>query len=476
VVCFSYFSGVSNRTSATSSEIVSKNQFSYRRISFRINRLSSDLSFALILVRTFGIPSTMSSSSPAGRKINTPADKAAEVDDKEAATTVVIDGSKGEGGGQILRNAISYANILRKKLTVQRIRAGRSKPGLKAQHVTGLRLACQVSGGQLTGDQLNSLEISYQSTASTAAAAADPSERHLKGDIGTAGSICLLLQAALPCALLSSAGPCRLVLKGGTNATMAPQYDYWEQVFWPTLRDQCRLDPDQVQATVVRRGYFPRGGGEVNIRIEPCRRPLRPIQLTARGDVCEIRIRAFHAGNLPRHLAQEMADAAHKYLVERVTKVPDYHVQVVMERQAVGSGLGILIVAKTTTGCLLAGSALSSPKKAAGRVGIEAAAELYATLQDGGCVDEWLQDQLIIFMALAEGSSEMLTGSLTLHTETAIWIAEEMSGAKFEVTKLSEGKATAPGGYGRGGRIAGQHLICCRQGLGFQPLGSHLSD
>jgi RNA 3'-terminal phosphate cyclase (ATP) len=426
----------------------------------------------------------MSSSSKApDRKRKTPTERsiAANGDGQEAVTaidtdtetTIVIDGSKGEGGGQILRNAISYANILRKNLTVHKIRAGRSKPGLKAQHVTGLRLASSVSGGLLTGDQMNSVEISYQSSSTTTTATADPSaERHLKGDIGTAGSICLLLQAALPCALLGCSTPCQMVLKGGTNATMAPQYDYWERVFWPTLRDQCRLDPDQVQATIIRRGYFPKGGGEVHVRTRPCQRPLRPIQLTERGDVCEIRIRAFHAGKLPRHLAQTMADVAHTYLQKRITtNAPDYHVEVVMEHQAVGSGLGILIVAKTTTGCLLAGSALSSPKKVASQVGMDAAAELYATLQDGGCVDEWLQDQLIMFMALAEGSSEMLTGSLTLHTQTAIWIAEEMSGVKFEVTKLSQGKATATqNGYGSDGRIAGQHLVRCRQGLGLQSV------
>jgi RNA 3'-terminal phosphate cyclase (ATP) len=240
-------------------------------------------------------------------------------------------------------------------------------------------------------------------------------------------------------------------------------------VFLPTLTNHCRLDPDQVQAKVIRRGYFPKGGGEVHVRIKPYRRPLRPIQLTDRGEVCEIRIRAFHAGKLPRHLAQTMADAARKYLQQRITtKAPNYNVQVVMEHQAVGSGLGILIVAKTTTGCLLAGSALSAPKKVAGQVGIEAAAELFATLQDGGCVDEWLQDQLIIFMALAQGSSEMLTGSLTLHTQTAMWIAEEMSGVKFEVTKLSDGKVATQSGYGSDGRITGQHLIRCPQGLGFQ--------
>jgi RNA 3'-terminal phosphate cyclase (ATP) len=148
----------------------------------------------------------------------------------------------------------------------------------------------------------------------------------------------------------------------------------------------------------------------------------------------------------------------------------DYHIQVVTENEVIGSALGILIVAKTSTGCLLAGSALSAPGKDAGGVGIEAATELFSTLQDGGCVDEWQQDQLIIFMALAEGSSEMVTGSLTLHTQTAIWIAEEMiDGVKFEVTKLSEEKeASQDHGYGQNGRIAGKHLIRCSKGLGMR--------
>jgi RNA 3'-terminal phosphate cyclase (ATP) len=306
----------------------------------------------------------------------------------------------------------------------------------------------------------------------------------ITGDTGTAGSICLLLQTALPSALLgkgsSSARTFRLDLKGGTNASMAPQYDYWERVFWPTLRDQCGLDANQVEAAVLRRGFFPRGGGHVQVKVHSIlhtnRRPLKPIQLTQRGDVSKIYIRSFHAGKLPQHLAHTMTKTAKNYFQERFKDVADIEAESVTEHETTGSGLGLLIIATTTTGCLLAGSALSSPKKKAKDVALEACDELFSILQNGGCVDDWLQDQLILFMALAEGCSEVLTGSLTLHTQTAIWIAEEMSGAKFEVTRISEGEEASntfiEAGkskgevYGKDGHIPGKHLIRC-QGIGL---------
>lgn len=388
-----------------------------------------------------------------------------------ADAVMSIDGSHGEGGGQVLRNAMSFATILKKNIRITNIRAGRSKPGLKAQHMTGMQLCADLASSTevtLKGCEMNSTEISYTAVSPVAAATeavVQDEKLEFFGDTKTAGSICLVLQAALPVALFARKIPTDLILKGGTNASMAPQYDYWEEVFLPILVSKCGFPEDLIAHKVIRRGYFPKGGGEVRLEIEPWMEPLPPIIMTERGDVSDICIRSYYAGGVPPRVANEMADSARKELrAAGITIEPK--VEIIYETEAIGSGCGILLVATTTTGCRLAGSALGVIKKRATKVGAEAAQELVATLNDGGCVDDWLQDQLILFMALASGTSELLTGSMTLHTKTAIWLAEELAGAKFEVSRVmeeeeSENASKEDAEYGKDGRTPGKHLIRC---------------
>lgn len=396
---------------------------------------------------------------------------------------IKIDGSYGEGGGQILRNSFSLACILKKSIALDNIRANRKpKPGLKAQHMTGILLCVDISVGNrygLKGCQLESPQLSYYQPPENNCVEVDT----VIGDTQTAGSICLLLQAALPVALFARSTPLKLVLKGGTNATFAPQYDYWAQVFLPTFQEQFlknykennddNKDGGQIQPTVIRRGYFPRGGGHVEVQIHPLQGTICPVKLVQRGEVQQIDIRSYYAGTITPSMAQEMTEAALDELRQQIPSSIQIKLNTVHETNVLDSGYGILLVAKTTTGCRLAGSALGTisnyrkRKKAKeqqpSHLGRAAAQELLKTLQDGGCVDEWLQDQLIIFMALAEGESEVLTGCLTLHTQTAIWVAETLTNAKFDVTRLdSSGKeATTTTRYGQDGRISGKHLIRC---------------
>ncbi|NXU71726.1 RTCA cyclase, partial [Oreotrochilus melanogaster] len=186
------------------------------------------------------------------------------------------------------------------------------------------------------------------------------------------------------------------------------------------------------------RGYYPQGGGEVVVQLSPVKE-LSPINLTDRGTVTKIYGRAFVAGALPIKLAKDMSAAAVRCIRKEIR---DLYVNIQPVREpddrACGTGSGIIVVAETSTGCLLAGSSLGKRGKNSDKVGIEAAEILLKNLKHGGTVDDSLQDQLIIFMALAKGVSRVKSGPITLHTQTAIHFAEKLTKAKFTVTKSEE--------------------------------------
>ncbi|NWR07568.1 RTCA cyclase, partial [Paradoxornis webbianus] len=338
---------------------------------------------------------------------------------------VEIDGGIMEGGGQILRVSTALSCLLGLPLRVRRIRAGRSQPGLRPQHLSGLEIVRDLCDGKLNGGEIGSTEITF-------------TPGKIKGgthiaDTKTAGSVCLLMQVAMPCVLFA-ASPSELHFKGGTNAEMAPQIDYTVMVFKPIVEKfNFKFNCD-----IKRRGYYPQGGGEVVVQMSPVKE-LSPINLTERGTVTKIYGRAFVAGALPIKLAKDMSSAAVR-CIRREIRDLYINIQPVREPddQAVGTGSGIIIVAETSTGCLLAGSSLGKRGKNADKVGIEAAEKLLQNLKHGGTVDDSLQDQLIIFMALAKGVSRVKSGPITLHTQTAIHFAEQLTKAKFTVTKSEE--------------------------------------
>ncbi|XP_038525929.1 RNA 3'-terminal phosphate cyclase isoform X1 [Canis lupus familiaris] len=317
-------------------------------------------------------------------------------------------------GGQILRVSTALSCLLGLPLRVQKIRAGRSTPGLRPQHLSGLEMIRDLCDGQLEGAEIGSTEIIF-------------TPEKIKGgihtaDTKTAGSVCLLMQVSMPCVLFA-ASPSELRLKGGTNAEMAPQIDYTAMVFKPIVEKFGF----QFNCDIKMRGYYPKGGGEVIVRMSPVKQ-LNPINLTDRGSVTKIYGRAFVAGVLPFKVAKDMAAAAVRCIRKEIRDLY-VNIQPVQEPkdQAFGNGNGIIIIAETSTGCLFAGSSLGKRGVNADKVGIEAAEMLLANLRHGGAVDEYLQDQLIIFMALACGVSRIKTGPVTLHTQTAIHFAEQLA-------------------------------------------------
>ncbi|KAK7126749.1 hypothetical protein R3I94_018061 [Phoxinus phoxinus] len=341
-----------------------------------------------------------------------------------AATTFEMDGSVMEGGGQILRVSAALSCIQGASIKINKIRAGRSTPGLRPQHLSGLELVRDMCNGNLEGATVGSSEI-----------ALTPGK--IKGgnhiaDTQTAGSVGLLMQVSLPCALFAH-GPSVLCLKGGTNAEMAPQIDYTMKVFKPIMeRFGVQFDCD-----LRMRGYYPKGGGEVVIKVNPVKE-LSPINLTERGNITKIYGRAFVAGVLPFKLAKDMSTAAVRTIRKEIKDLY-INIQSLQEKdKACGNGNGIIIIAESSTGCIFAGSALGKKGVYADKVGIEAAEMLLRNLRHNGCVDEFLQDQLIIFMALANGTSRMRTGPVTLHTQTAIHVAELLTNAKFVIRKAED--------------------------------------
>jgi len=358
-----------------------------------------------------------------------------------------LDGSLMEGGGQILRLSVALSAILKKPICIEKIRAGRDQPGLKSQHMTGIRLVREICNGQVTGCDIGSSQLRFNPKDGICFTGG-----HLTADCGTAGGITLLAQVSLPC-LLFNEEPVDLELKGGTDARFASTIDYFQQVLQPNL---ARFGVN-FQSQLVRRGYFPKGGGCVGLKVQPLAdgESVQPIDLTDPGQVTKVRIYSHVAGRAPLRAAQKMAEAARR---EMAAQFPNAEIAVeteaVPEAKACWTGSGIMITAATSTGCVMGegcpgagggkkggrggGGGVDSGDEEVGRKAARALIE--SCLKRGACVDSYMQDQLIIFMALAKGSSSMLAGPLTLHTKTAIHFAQIMAPeAKFELEEKPDG-------------------------------------
>lgn len=237
-----------------------------------------------------------------------------------------------------------------------------------------------------------------------------------------------------------------VTLLGGTNATHAPQIDFFINVFLPVA--EAMFGKDRVRVTVLKRGYYPKGGGKVRLEVTPLApgESLKAIDLTRKGSLSRIRGYIFVGGTLPKHIAWDM----HKQAVEDLRaaetvgkdRFPELErdLRVVEEDKASGGGSGLVLWAETDAGCILSGSALGERRRNAKSVAQEATSMLLESLSCEACVDEFLQDQLIIFMALALGRSRILTGPISLHTQTTMWLATELTGVTFDVEELADGR------------------------------------
>lgn len=341
---------------------------------------------------------------------------------------IEVDGSIGEGGGAVLRTALALSAVSQRPVHIFNIRVKRAKPGLQPQHLRGAEAIAKLTNAKLEGARLNSTELTFEPCP------IEGGRSHI--DIGTAGSTALVLQALMPAAAFARK-PVELEIRGGTENPMAPSIEFLANVTLPTLRRMGYLGGVEL----VRRGHYPRGGGIVRARVEPIEK-LHALRLTELGKVTCISGVA-HCVRLPAHIATRMAHAASMALI----KAGHARIDVKSESYPptkdphLGPGTGITLWAETESGAILGASALGKIRKPAEQVGREAAESLIAQLGTGHAVDRHLTDQLIPYLALAEGLSEVTSTELTLHTLTNIMLVEHILGVKFEV----QGQRGQPG-------------------------------
>ncbi|MCG8592126.1 MAG: RNA 3'-terminal phosphate cyclase [Proteobacteria bacterium] len=328
---------------------------------------------------------------------------------------LTIDGSMGEGGGQILRTALGLGLVTGTPFTLESIRAKRAKPGLLRQHLACVR-AAEAIGARVEGAELGSGAITVHPEAIR------PGEYTFA--VGSAGSAGLVLQAVLP-PLLVADGPSRLVLEGGTHNPWAPPFDLLERVFLPVL---ARMGA-RVSLKLERAGFYPAGGGRYTVEIDPVK-ALRPIELMERGEVVRRKATALFAhvaaaiGQRELAVVRQKLDWAEEELVLHEVK------------DSPGPGNVLLLeVASEHAHEMVAG--FGEKGVHAEKVARRAAGRMRVYLESGVPVGRWLADQLMIPMALA-GEGGFRTLALSEHSRTNLEVIQRFLPVRIAVEEKSE--------------------------------------
>jgi RNA 3'-terminal phosphate cyclase (ATP) len=321
-----------------------------------------------------------------------------------------LKGSYGEGGGQILRTALSLAAVTGTPVRIEAIRAGRPKPGLRPQHLTAVNAVAQVSQAEVTGARLGSQELTFRP-------GAPQGGRYLfdvAAKTGSAGSVSLIAQALLP-PLLRAERPATVILRGGTHVPWSPPAHYLSHVFLPALAAMGA----EVKLSLERWGWYPRGGGEIRLSIRPAH-TLKGVEW--RTPAAGAAFRGLSAAaKLPEHVARRQAAQLKVRLGEAipVDLIP-----------AGGQDPGSLVF---LWGPRAGFSALGARGKPAERVADEVADAFLTFRERNAALDRHLADQLLLYLALARGPSTFTTEAVTSHLLTNVWVIEQFLGPTFEV-------------------------------------------
>lgn len=335
---------------------------------------------------------------------------------------IEIDGSMGEGGGQIVRTALALALLQQRPLRLTNIRAGRDPAGLRPQHRTAVDAAATIGDAAVSGASEGSTTLAFEP------AGLHPGTYHF--DVGTAGSAVLVLQTVLP-PLLTASGSSRVTVVGGTHVRSAPPFEYLSQTFLPLIE---RMGP-VCRATMDRPGFYPRGGGQCSVEITPVP-ALDSLQLLRRGAAQRRRARVVLA-NLPRHIADRELETLRKHLPGGVDE------ERVDTFSEVGAGNALLIELQFERVTEVV-SAIGEKGRPAESVAQAAAQEARAYVESDAPVSAHLADQLLL--PLLQRGGQFRASTLTPHVHTNAAVIDQFVNGRLSIrqdsgTWIVEGQA-----------------------------------
>lgn len=329
---------------------------------------------------------------------------------------ITIDGSFGEGGGQIIRTSLALSLITQQAFRIYNVRARRTRPGLQRQHLTAVNAAAEVGQAQVDGAGVGAREFTFR-----------PNEVRSGSytfDIGSAGSTTLVLQAVLP-PLMIAREPSLLVLRGGTHNVHAPPYEFLARAFLPLVG---RMGP-RVSIELARYGFYPPGGGQFNVYIEPAAR-LTPLTLLERGASLSQRARALVV-KLPPAIAERELSVVREQLGWTGEQL---QIETSSDALSPGNVLTLEFASEHLTEIV---TGIGERGVRAETVAARASAEAQQYLAHDAPVGEHLADQLLIPLALA-GSGSYRTGPPSLHTTTNIEVIKKFLRVEIEVQELHD--------------------------------------
>jgi len=330
---------------------------------------------------------------------------------------ITIDGGAKSGSGTIVRYCVALASLLGREIRIENIRARRDNPGLRAQHLKVVQACQEMCHAAVDNASVGAKEITYK-----------PEEKFQGGeyswDIGTAGSTTMMAQTLLPLACFAPK-PSKFRLEGGLFQDFAPSAYHMKFVLLPLLE---RMGV-RAQLDIIRPGYVPRGGGIIEVRVEPARK-LKAVELTEQGQILSIKGIALSSYLKEKRVSPRMAEECQKVLNSYGYKA---EIQRIEDESSLQEGAALAIYAETNLGSRLGSDRAGSPGRSSESIGRYVAERFIEDVKTGAAVDRYVADQLIIYAGLAEGVTRYLVPRITEHVETNLWLIEEFLGAKTKI-------------------------------------------